>query len=168
MKPSTPIRRNDQPLRTFHNVRLSFGTLTGVAPVAEEIAEPLHVGKVVLETSALQKGPFGPTSGSSGLLAGAPLPEVRLESCTRPLQGKLSLNLVEIERQRAAVRSFCIPGELREEAFKGRVGQQESAISEARVDPCARVVKSVDVNDVARDAEAKSEFVPRGFGEAYE
>ncbi len=83
--------------------------------------------------------------------------QVCLESCLRSLQGKLPLNLVEIERQRAAVRSFCIPGELGEEALEGRSGN-----------PSARIVKSVDVDDVARVAETNGKFAPRGCGEVYE
>ena len=131
-----------------------------VAPVAEQIAEPLHVGQVVLEAPTLQVGPLRPTSGPRRLLSSAPLPESCLKSCSWPLQVKLSLNLVEIERQRAAIRPFCILGELREETFERRVGQQESAISETRVDPAARAINSMDVDDVARNAEANGEFVP--------
>jgi hypothetical protein len=52
---------------------------------------------------------------------------------------------------------------MREEAFEERVGEQEGAISEALADPCARVVKSVAVDDVARDAETKASL-PRGSG----
>jgi hypothetical protein len=73
----------------------------GVAAVAEQIAEHLHVGAIILQASALQMCPFGPNSWSSGLLASASFPEVGLESCIWPLQGKLSPNLVEIQRQRA-------------------------------------------------------------------
>src|SRR5260370_11435682 len=78
-----------------------------VGPVAEQIAEPLHVGQVVLETSALQMGPFGPTSGSSGLLAGAPLPEVCMKSCIWPLQGKLAESCRDLAATRG--RSLGLP-----------------------------------------------------------
>jgi hypothetical protein len=57
---------------------------------------------------------------------------------------------------------------LREEAFEWRLTSKKNALSEAQADPGAGVVKSVDVDDVARDADATGEFVSRGFGEVCE
>ena len=77
---------------------------------------------------------------------------------------KLLLNLAEIEWQRTPARpAYCIPGELHEEAFGGRIGGEESAVSELEQIPGRESLSWWTTTMLQGDA-GEGEFDPVEFG----